>query len=171
MPRTRGGFPDSSIVSVGLWLSEALRPRRDERRIVLTPGEKRGEMHAALHGDLGTILEWAGAKGGRKVTAIPRGGMSVSVVAGGILAAVPVGLAPSLEHRRRFLAIPSSWNYDDEWQRIVRVHVGADERPTFHALEATGDVRNLSLRVGHPGPTEATERAGMQRYAKSARQT
>ena len=51
-------------------------------RIVLTPGEKRGEMHAALHGDLGTILEWAGAKGGRKVTDIPRGGMSVSVVAG-----------------------------------------------------------------------------------------
>ena len=28
-------------------------------RIVLTPGEKRSEMHAALHGDLGTILEWA----------------------------------------------------------------------------------------------------------------
>ena len=31
-------------------------------RIVLTPGE----MHATLHGDLGTIIEWAGAKGGKK---------------------------------------------------------------------------------------------------------
>ena len=29
-------------------------------RIVLTPGAKRGEMGATLHGDLGTILEWAG---------------------------------------------------------------------------------------------------------------
>ena len=75
-------------------LAEALADPRDRdeaasairgliERIVLTPGEKRGEMHAALHGDLGTILEWAGAKGGRKVTDIPRGGMSVSVVAGG----------------------------------------------------------------------------------------
>ena len=74
-------------------LAEALADPRDRdeaasairgliERIVLTPGEKRGEMHAALHGDLGTILEWAGAKGGRKVTDIPRGGMSVSVVAG-----------------------------------------------------------------------------------------
>ncbi|MCY4396871.1 MAG: zinc ribbon domain-containing protein [Rhodospirillaceae bacterium] len=37
-------------------------------RIVLTPGEKRGEMHAALHGDLGTILEWAESGRGKRVT-------------------------------------------------------------------------------------------------------
>ena len=29
-------------------------------RIMLTPGEKWAEMAAVLHGDLGTILEWAG---------------------------------------------------------------------------------------------------------------
>ena len=46
------------------------------------PGDKHGEMHATLHGNLGTIIEWAGARGGKKVTDIPRGGMSVSVVAG-----------------------------------------------------------------------------------------
>ncbi len=48
-------------------LAEALdRPEdRDEaaairgliERIELTPGEKRGQMHATLHGDLGTIIE------------------------------------------------------------------------------------------------------------------
>ena len=70
-------------------LAEALADPRDRdeaadairgliERIVLTPGAKRGEMHAALHGDLGTILEWA-AKG---ATDIPQNGMSVSVVAG-----------------------------------------------------------------------------------------
>ena len=74
-------------------LAEALADPRDRdeaasairgliERIVLTPGEKRSEMHVALHGDLGTVIEWAGAKGGKKVTDIPRGGMSVSVVAG-----------------------------------------------------------------------------------------
>ena len=51
-------------------------------RIVLTPGEKRGEMHAALHGDLGTILEWAGGGRRKNATDTPQGGMSVSVVAG-----------------------------------------------------------------------------------------
>ncbi len=51
-------------------------------RIVLTPGEKRGEMHAALHGDLGTILEWAGSGSRKNRTDTLRRGMSVSVVAG-----------------------------------------------------------------------------------------
>ena len=51
-------------------------------RIVLTPGEKRGEMHAALHGELGTIIEWAGGGAGKRTTDIPHRGMSVSVVAG-----------------------------------------------------------------------------------------
>ena len=41
-------------------------------RIVLTPGEKRVEMHDALHGDLGTILEWAGSGRGKGATDTPR---------------------------------------------------------------------------------------------------
>ncbi len=52
-------------------------------RIVLTPGAKRGELHAALHGDLGTILEWAGNGRAKGATDTPGSGMSVSVVAGG----------------------------------------------------------------------------------------
>jgi len=51
-------------------------------RIVLTPGEKRGQMDAALRGDLGTILEWAGNGRGKGTTDTPRSGMSVSLVAG-----------------------------------------------------------------------------------------
>ena len=40
-------------------------------RIVLTPGAKRGEMDAVLHGDLGTILEWAGnGRGNMKAAAL-----------------------------------------------------------------------------------------------------
>ena len=50
-------------------------------RIVLTPGAKRGEMDAVLHGDFGTILEWAGGGNGSVCTSAPV--MSVSVVAGG----------------------------------------------------------------------------------------
>ena len=50
--------------------------------IVLTPGEKWAEMDAALHGDLGTILEWAGSGREKGATDTPRSGMSVSVVAG-----------------------------------------------------------------------------------------
>ncbi len=74
-------------------LAEALADPRDRdeaaeairgliERIVLTPGAKRGELHAALHGDLGTIIEWAGSGSRKGETDIPRGGMSVSVVAG-----------------------------------------------------------------------------------------
>ena len=74
-------------------LAEALADPRDRdeaadairgliERIVLTPGDKRGEMHAALHGDLGTILEWAGSRRGKGATDTPKSGMSVSVVAG-----------------------------------------------------------------------------------------
>ncbi len=36
--------------------AEALREVID--RIVITPGEKRGDVHVTLHGDLGTILDW-----------------------------------------------------------------------------------------------------------------
>ena len=74
-------------------LAEALADPRDRdeaadairglvERIVLTPGAKRGEMNAALHGDLGTILEWAGSGSGKGATDTPGSGMSVSVVAG-----------------------------------------------------------------------------------------
>ena len=74
-------------------LAEALADPRDRdeaadairgliERIVLTPGEKRGQMDAALHGDLGTILEWAGNGRGKGATHTPGSGMSVSVVAG-----------------------------------------------------------------------------------------
>ena len=54
-------------------LAEALnRPEdRDEaadairsliERVTLTPGAKRGEVHATLHGEFGAILEWVGAR-------------------------------------------------------------------------------------------------------------
>ena len=51
-------------------------------RIVLTPGEKWGETHATLHGDLATIVDWTatgGAKGGTRTSS---SGLSLSVVAG-----------------------------------------------------------------------------------------
>ena len=51
-------------------------------RIVLTPGARRGEMGAALHGDLGAILEWTGNGHEKTKTDTPISGMSVSVVVG-----------------------------------------------------------------------------------------
>ncbi len=51
-------------------------------RIVLTPGDRRGEMDAVLHGDLGTILEWAGNGHGNANAGTSMPDMSVSVVAG-----------------------------------------------------------------------------------------
>ena len=51
-------------------------------RIVLTPGEKRGDLQITLRGDLGTILEWTGNGGEKGKTDTPSSGMSVSVVAG-----------------------------------------------------------------------------------------
>ena len=73
-------------------LAEALADPRDRdeaaaairgliERIELTPGPKRGEMHATLHGDLGTIIEWAAADTGKQAGAIPQSAMSVSVIA------------------------------------------------------------------------------------------
>ncbi|MGO8868334.1 MAG: recombinase family protein [Alphaproteobacteria bacterium] len=49
-------------------------------RITLTPGPRRGEIAATLHGDLGTILEWTAQKANTPGTGAP--GVSVSVVAG-----------------------------------------------------------------------------------------
>ena len=74
-------------------LTEALADPRDRdqaaeairgliERIVVTPGAKRGELHAALHGDLGTIIEWAGSVSRKGATDTPRRGVWVSVVAG-----------------------------------------------------------------------------------------
>ena len=73
-------------------LAEALRDPQERgeaaeavrgliERIVLTPGAKRGEMDATLHGDLGAVLEWT-AKGRKNETDTPSSGMSVPVVAG-----------------------------------------------------------------------------------------
>ena len=51
-------------------------------RVTLTPGEKRGEMRATLHGDLATIVEWAEPGTRKNKTDTPGAGVSVSVVAG-----------------------------------------------------------------------------------------
>ena len=51
-------------------------------RIVLTPGEKRGEMHVALHGDCGTALGWAGGRSRKRATDIPPHGMAAPGAAG-----------------------------------------------------------------------------------------
>lgn len=72
-------------------LAEALQhpQERDEaaeairaliERITQTPGPKRGEIAATLHGDLGTILEWAAQNTNTPGQA--GSGVSVSVVAG-----------------------------------------------------------------------------------------
>ena len=58
--------------------AEAIRALID--RVTLTPGPRRGEIDATLHGDLGTILEWTAQKAN---TPGPEGArVSVSVVAG-----------------------------------------------------------------------------------------
>ncbi|NIA72037.1 recombinase family protein [Pelagibius litoralis] len=59
-------------------------------RITLTPGPKRGQIDATLHGDLGTILDWAAQsrekmgenRAQKHQTDTPFSGVSVSVVAG-----------------------------------------------------------------------------------------
>ena len=51
-------------------------------RIVLAPGEKRGDVRITLRGDLGTILDWTENSPETTKTDIPVSGMSVSVVAG-----------------------------------------------------------------------------------------
>ncbi len=72
-------------------LAEAIRhpQERDEaadairaliERITLTPGAKRGEIAAMLHGDLGTILVWTARK--QNTPGACASGVSVSVVAG-----------------------------------------------------------------------------------------
>ncbi len=57
-------------------------------RVVLTPGAKRGEVNAMLHGEFGTILKWLESRESGKNDITPGAsapgvsGMSVSVVAG-----------------------------------------------------------------------------------------
>jgi site-specific DNA recombinase len=74
-------------------LAEALRrpQERDEaaeairaliERITLTPGPKRGEIAATLHGELGAILEWTARTAQTNKPGACAPGMSVSVVAG-----------------------------------------------------------------------------------------
>ena len=55
-------------------------------RIVLTPGGKRGELHATLHGELGTIIEWVArtkpaGQGSKACASNDFPGLSVSVYA------------------------------------------------------------------------------------------
>ena len=55
-------------------------------RIVLTPGGKRGELHATLHGELGTIMEWIArtkpaGKDAKSCASTDYPGLSVSVYA------------------------------------------------------------------------------------------
>ena len=50
--------------------------------IVLTPGDKRGQLQVTLRGELGNILEWTGSGAENEKTDTPLSGMSVSVVAG-----------------------------------------------------------------------------------------
>ena len=52
-------------------------------RVALTPGEKRGEIHATLHGDLATIVHWTERAHIKNKADTPQRGMSASVVAGG----------------------------------------------------------------------------------------
>lgn len=64
--------------------SEAIRALIE--KIVLNPGKGRGEMHATLHGELGTLLEFAASRDAGSKNANTPGakasGVSVSVVAG-----------------------------------------------------------------------------------------
>ncbi len=55
------------------------------KRIVISPGKKRGEMDITLCGDLGNIIQWVANNTGERtkgVTVTPQGGVTVSVVAG-----------------------------------------------------------------------------------------
>ena len=58
--------------------AEAIRALIDH--ITLTPGPRRGEIAATLHGDLGTILDWVAQK--QNTPGRDGAGVSVSVVAG-----------------------------------------------------------------------------------------
>jgi site-specific DNA recombinase len=58
--------------------TDALRALID--RIVLYPGERRGELRAELYGEVGAIL--ALSQGGGKINRTPAAGVRFSVVAG-----------------------------------------------------------------------------------------
>ncbi len=60
--------------------NEAAEAIRALIHITLTPGPRRGEIAATLHGDLGTILEWVAQK--QNTPGRDGSGVSVSVVAG-----------------------------------------------------------------------------------------
>ena len=107
LERTTEELPDTLPTLAGLYrrkverLAEALQHPEERAaatqairdivgRITLTPGPKRGEIDATLHGDLGTILDWAAEKRQelaenralKQKTDTPSSGVSVSVVAG-----------------------------------------------------------------------------------------
>ncbi len=51
-------------------------------RIEIVPGEKWGETHATLHGDLATIVDWTAAGGARQGTGKPAPSLSLPVESG-----------------------------------------------------------------------------------------
>ncbi len=53
-------------------------------RIEIVPGEKWGETHATLHGDLATIVDWTAAGGARQGTGKPAPSLSLPVESGAI---------------------------------------------------------------------------------------
>ena len=68
-------------------------------RIVLTPGEKWGEVHATLHGDLATILEWTGNGGEKGGNGTPGSGLSVSAKTGALFVHASTALGPRAGER------------------------------------------------------------------------
>lgn len=60
-------------------------------RVTLTPGPRRGEVNAALHGEFGTILEWTGNGAGAQNATTPAGGLA-GVVMGSVVAGTRSGL-------------------------------------------------------------------------------
>lgn len=89
-----GGGPAARVEAAARQLARSPRPRRGTdtilgpiERIVLTPSEMRGKMHAALHGNLGNNFEWAGRGNAKRANDTPHCRVSVSVVAGAFRAA------------------------------------------------------------------------------------
>ena len=119
--------------------------------VTLAEGEI-SDLHAALHGDLGTILEWAGGGTGKRATDTPHRGMSVSVVARAGFepatfnlnrmyghgehptqrSATPtndrsIGLSPTSQRRSTFSDTTDLFGALPAWQPTPQ-HGGSDER-------------------------------------------
>ena len=80
-PRRRGDLPAQGRAA---WRGGGRHPGAD-RADRAHPGEKWGEVHATLHGDLATIVEWTGSGGGKGGSGTPGSGLSVSAKTGTVL--------------------------------------------------------------------------------------